>query len=905
MKLNRYVPAELEGKWYTHWLDNDLFAPAGDPRRPGAFCIVIPPPNVTGSLHMGHAWDNALQDILIRWKRMQGFKTLWIPGTDHAGIATQWMVEKTLRDENMTKEQLGRDAFLKRVWEFKEEAHGTITRQLKRLGVSCDWSRERFTLDDGLSRAVRLVFVSLYREGLIYRDLRMVNWSPGILSAISDLEVDHKTIAGTLWHFRYPLTSGSGHVTVATTRPETMLGDTAVAVHPDDPRYTALVGQSVRLPLAGREIPIVADAYVDPQFGSGAVKITPGHDPNDFEIGKRHGLPILTILNEDGSLNDLVPAPYRGLDRFEARKRVVADLDKLGLLEKTEPHQLNVGVCSRSGVIVEPRVSRQWFVRIKPLAEPATEAVREKRIRLVPEFQEKVFFEWMNNIQDWCISRQLWWGHRIPVWYCANHVEHEAIVSETDITACPKCGSSNLRMETDVLDTWFSSGLWPLSTMGWPDETEDLKTFYPTSVLVTGYDILFFWVARMAMFGLKFRDYFLAEKLPVQQRVPFGEVLLHGLLRDRFGEKMSKTKGNGIDPLEMIDKYGADALRFTLAANTTLGQDMVLAESTIEGYGNFINKIWNATKFHLIYVEKLGKPKALGAVKPRRFENWILVALGEVTRLVNEALDKRQFNEACKQLYQFAWREVCDWYIELSKPALMGAEGEGAQEAAHATLHLVLTEILKLASPFMPFVAEELWAAIKPNAGFLMMQEYPRSDAEQVSRLKQKFVDFIDAEWTIRIIETIRTVRTENGVKPKQRLGLILKPLPEHNEQNQYLQILQDIENQNAIRNLGGIGELKIDTNHIKMGGEAYGVSEIAEIFLDLSGAIDLGQERERLSREIGKLKPQVDKLRAKLANPSFVDKAPAAVVEKNRGELAGLQAQLDKLSQSLTQLGA
>ena len=893
MNLNRYVPADLEGKWYRRWLDGNLFAPAARPRRPESFCIVIPPPNVTGSLHMGHAWDNTLQDILIRWKRMQGYRTLWIPGTDHAGIATQWMVEKMLREERTSKERLGRAAFLKRVWEFKAEAHGAITRQLRRLGVSCDWGRERFTLDEGLSRAVRRVFVTLYEEGLIYRDLRMVNWSPGILSAISDLEVDHKTIDGKLWHFRYPLAGGTGHITVATTRPETMLGDTAVAVHPDDARYAGMAGQKVRLPLAGREIPIVADPYVDPAFGSGAVKITPGHDPNDFDLGRRHGLPILTIMNEDGSLNAEVPPPYRGLDRFEARKRVVADLDALGLLEKVEPHQLTVGVCSRSGAIVEPRVSRQWFVRIQPLAEPAMEAVRNKDIRLVPEFQEKIFFEWMNNIQDWTISRQLWWGHRLPVWYCPHHEPEAVIVSETDVTRCPQCGSDRLRQETDVLDTWFSSGLWPLSTMGWPDETEDLKTFYPTTLLVTGYDILFFWVARMAMFGLKFRDHFLPEgqKKPVEERVPFHEVLLHGLLRDKHGEKMSKTKGNGIDPLEMIDKYGADALRFTLAAGTTLGQDMVLQESTIEGYGNFINKLWNATKFHLIYVEKLGKAKALADVKPGKFDRWILSQLDETAGEINRHLESRRFNEACLRSYHFAWNQICDWYLEISKPMLNGEEGAEAQAAAHACFHHVLSAAVTLLHPVMPFVTEELWQVLG-NEGFAMTQAYP---VAQGTAGTDGEVDTV-----IELIQVIRNVRGEHGIKPKQRVALSVKAQPSVAEF-----IRKDTAYRKVIQTLAGVEALRFDAEHRKQSSEAHGVGTGFEVFVDLSGLIDAGQERERLSREIGKLKPQVDKLATKLANPAFVDKAPAAVVEKNRAELGALQAQLDKLSQSLSQLGA
>ncbi len=901
MSLDRYDPAAIELKWYRYWLDRNLFAPAmGSGQEP--FCIVIPPPNVTGSLHMGHAWDNTVQDILIRWARMEGKNALWIPGTDHAGIATQWMVEKLLRERGTTKEAIGREAFLKRTWEFKEESHGTIVGQLKRLGVSTDWSRERFTLDEGLSRAVRRVFVTLYRQGLIYRDLRMVNWSPGLLSAISDLEVEHRDVDGHLWHFRYPLADGSGHVVVATTRPETMLGDTAVAVHPDDARYRALVGKTVRLPLVGREIPIVADAYVDPKFGSGAVKITPGHDPNDFELGKRHGLPVITVMNEDASLNDEVPPPYRGLDRFEARKRVVADLKAAGLLEKVEPHKHALGYCQRSGQVVEPRVSTQWFVRIKPLAEKAVAAVEDGRIRMVPDYQKKVFFEWMNNIQDWCISRQLWWGHRIPVWYC--DACGAVIVSETDVSACTQCGGGSLRMDEDVLDTWFSSGLWPFSTMGWPEDTEDLRTFYPTAVLVTGYDILFFWVARMAMLGLWFMG-----------REPFHEVLLHGLLRDQYGEKMSKTKGNGLDPLEMIDRYGADALRFTLAAGTVPGRDMSLPEASIEGNRNFINKVWNATRFVLGHVERLRSAErpqpvaALESVKPGRFERWILARLYQVAEEVRGYLEQRRLNEACRVLYGFVWHEFCDWYVEITKPALMGELGPDAQQAALATLHHVLGEALKLLHPVMPFVSEELWHALPGHGGearadSIMIQPYPRG--EHLAALQRKAgawgreLDSTvrEAQQIIDVIQTVRTVRGESGVKPRQKIDVTLLT------GDPALRRAVESE-QPMVVTLGGIGRLDFVASFSEREGYGHGVGNGFEAFLALAGQIDVDAERQRIGREVEKTEARIRQLSGKLENPAFRDKAPPAVVAKSREELSALQSQLAKLNESLTQLPA
>ena len=876
MAADRYNPADFERRRYDRWLEEGRFAPAMEPGRE-PFCIVIPPPNVTGSLHMGHAWDETLQDVLIRWKRMQGYNVLWIPGMDHAGIATQWMVERALAEKGLTKEQLGREKFIEEVWRFKETSHETIANQLKRLGVSCDWERERFTLDAGLSRAVRRVFVTLYREGLIYRDNRMVSWCPRCLTALSDLEVNHEDVEGGLWHIRYPFAEGNGHVIVATTRPETMLGDTAVAVHPEDERYRELVGRSVILPLVDKTIPLIADSYVDPEFGSGALKITPGHDPNDFEIGRRHGLPIVTVMNEDGTMNGEAPPAYRGLDRFEARKRVVADLEAKGLLERYEKHAHAIGTCSRCATVVEPRVSLQWFVSMKELAEEGLRAVESKRIELLPEYQEKIYFEWMNNIQDWCISRQLWWGHRIPVWYCKGC--GETIVSDEDVTVCDQCGGE-LEQDADVLDTWFSSGLWPFSTMGWPEETEDLKTFYPTSVLVTGYDILFFWVARMIVLGLKFMG-----------EVPFGQVFLHGLLRDEHGEKMSKTKGNGIDPLDVIEEYGTDALRFTLAAQTAMGRDIVLQKSTIEGYRNFINKIWNAHRFLMGHWERLDPPPPLDELRPGIFDRWILGRLQRVAQATGRSLEQRRFNDACREIYAFVWHEYCDWYLEIVKPVLYGDFGGEAQTAALATLRHVLGESLKLLHPFMPFVTEELWERLPGSEDSIMVQPYPEGEP---ARIDARAV--ADAQSLIEVIGAVRGVRGENLIKPKQKVDLIVAT------PSSALRELLRTE-QAIFAALAGTGSIQVVERLQKRDGHASAVGKDFEVFLSFEDAVDAPQERERLGKELEKTRGKIVKLAAKLDNPNFVEKAPPEVVAKNREELGVLEAQAGKLTESLAHL--
>ncbi|MDK2848602.1 MAG: valyl-tRNA synthetase, partial [Desulfuromonadales bacterium] len=692
-----YEPHEVEAKWYGFWTENGLFhADETSPKEP--FSIVIPPPNVTGVLHMGHALNNTLQDILVRWKRMQGREALWQPGTDHAGIATQNVVEKQLSSEGCSRHDLGREEFVERVWQWRTESGGQIINQLKRLGASCDWERERFTMDEGLSRAVREVFVTLYEEGLIYRDNRLINWCPRCHTALSDLEVEHQDQKGSLWHLRYPVVGSDRYLVVATTRPETMLGDTAVAVHPEDPRYADLIGKFIMLPLMERQIPIIADEYVDKEFGSGAVKITPGHDFNDFEIGKRHDLEFINIFDESGVVNNN-GGRYQGMERFEAREKVLADLDEAGLLERTEEHLNAVGECYRCKTIIEPYMSLQWYVNVKPLAEKAIEAVQTGQTRIIPQQWEKTYFEWMFNIRDWCISRQIWWGHRIPAWFCADC--NEVTVSRQDPTTCSHCGGSELRQETDVLDTWFSSALWPFSTMGWPDKTATLEKFYPTSCLITGFDILFFWVARMMMMGIRFMG-----------QVPFKDVYIHALVRDAQGQKMSKSKGNVIDPLTVIDEYGTDAFRFTLAAFAAQGRDVKLSLDRIAGYRNFVNKLWNASRFALMNLEGFDPAGIdLDNSDLALSERWILTRLIEVAGEAGQALEEYRFNEAAGVLYAFTWHEFCDWFIELSKDDLYG-EDETRKATSRAVLYTVLEQLLRLLHPFMPFVTEEIWQAL-------------------------------------------------------------------------------------------------------------------------------------------------------------------------------------------------
>ena len=794
-----YEPHEVEKKWYGEWLDKGYFhADESSPRTP--FSIVIPPPNVTGALHMGHALNNTLQDILCRWKRMNGHSVLWMPGTDHAGIATQNVVERQLAAEGKDRHDLGREAFIERVWQWKAESGGQIIGQLKRLGASCDWERERFTMDAGLSKAVRTVFVKLYEDGLIYRDNRLINWCPRCHTALSDIEVEHEEKKGHLWHIRYPVVGQPGRfVTVATTRPETMLGDTAVAVHPEDERYADLHGAKVLLPLVNREIPVVADEYVDREFGTGVVKITPAHDFNDFEVGARHGLDKINVFDESGIIN-AAGHQYEGLDRFAARTRIVEDLEAAGLLEKIDDHGLSVGGCYRCKTVVEPYLSLQWYVKVGPLAERALQAVKDGRTRILPKQWENTYYDWMENIRDWCISRQIWWGHRIPAWFC-DHCGH-ITVSMDDPTVCSQCGSDEIRQETDVLDTWFSSALWPFSTMGWPDKTPELKQFYPTATLVTGFDILFFWVARMMMMGLHFMD-----------EVPFKDVYIHALVRDAHGQKMSKSKGNVIDPLTVIDQYGTDAFRFTLAAFAAQGRDIKLAEERISGYRNFCNKVWNAARFTLMNLEGF-EPDALVFEDLRLSESdeWILHRLNETARATNQALEEYRFNEAAMTLYQFTWSEFCDWYLELSKQELYG-DDPIRRRTTQYVLWTVLEHLLRLLHPLMPFITEEIWqtlpkgdrCSLRGSGGdwqpSIMLAPYPqpREDwqfAEAASRMEQ----------VMEVISAIRTIRGEMEVPPSREITVMLST---GSQQAQDLACLFE----SKIKSMARVGQLTIGPN--------------------------------------------------------------------------------------------
>jgi valyl-tRNA synthetase len=855
-----FEPAAIEARHYTRWEASGGFACDPDsPKRP--FTIMMPPPNVTGSLHIGHALNFTLQDVLARYQRMRGRDVLWQPGTDHAGIATQIVVERQLAETgNQSRRDLGRAAFVERVWAWKAESGGTITRQLRRLGASPDWARERFTLDEGLSAAVRRVFVTLYREGLIYRDKRLVNWDPELHTAISDLEVDSRETKGSLWHIRYPLADDpKRYIVVATTRPETMLGDTGVAVHPDDERYADLVGKLVRLPLTDSLIPIVADAHADPKVGSGAVKITPGHDFNDFEVGRRHGLPLVNIFDADARLNNAVPRAYRGVDRFAARRRIVADLEAQGLLEKVEPHTLMLPYGDRSGVVIEPWLTDQWFCDAKALAGAAIAAVESGRTRFVPRQWENTFFEWMRNIQPWCISRQLWWGHQIPAWYGPDETifvaESEA---EAQAEAAAKYGEpAALTRDEDVLDTWFSSGLWPFSTLGWPQQTRELERYYPTDVLVTGFDIIFFWVARMMMLGLHF-----------MKDVPFRTVYIHALVRDQRGQKMSKSRGNIIDPLELIDRYGCDALRFTLAALAAPGRDIKLAESRVEGYRNFATKLWNAARYALL---NDCRPAAGFAPAGCRLavNRWIVGATCECAQAVAAALDAYRFDEASSRLYQFVWGSFCDWYLEFTKPVLAGTDAAAKAETQAATAW-ALAQILRLLHPIMPFVTEEVWQALAgEQAELLMLSAWPELPADLVDRKAAA-----EMEWVVSAIATIRAARSETGVPAAARLPLLLKDadavalerLDRHREPVMRLARLDRIEPVGAVP-----------------AGSIQAVVEAATLVLPVGDVVDLGRERARLQKEIGRLDGEIKKLAAKLANPDFLARARPEIVEEQR----------------------
>ena len=870
-----YAPREFEERIYKNWCEKGYFTPKINKNKP-SYTIVIPPPNITGQLHMGHALDETLQDILIRYKRMSGYVTLWLPGTDHASIATEAKIVEAMRKEGVTKDDLGRDGFLTRAWAWKKQYGGRIVEQLKRLGSSCDWTRERFTLDDGCSAAVKEVFVRLYDKGLIYRGERIINWCPKCLTSISDAEVEYEEKPGHFWHLRYPFKDGSGYLELATTRPETLLGDTAVAVNPNDERYQGIVGKTLILPLVGREIPVVADDYVEADFGTGVVKITPAHDPNDFEVGRRHNLPVLNVLTPDAKITDDYPK-YAGMDRYTARKAIVKDLEEGGYLVRVEDYTHNVGTCYRCHDVVEPRVSLQWFVKMKPLAEPAIEAVRDGRTKFVPERFEKNYLHWMENIRDWCISRQLWWGHRIPAFYCDDC--GELVVTKEASAKCPKCGKE-MRQDPDTLDTWFSSALWPFSTLGWPNETEDLKYFYPTNTLVTGYDIITFWVSRMIFSGLEYTG-----------QVPFDTVLIHGLVRDAQGRKMSKSLGNGIDPLKIIDEYGADALRFALATGNSPGNDMRFSDEKIEAARNFANKLWNASRFVRmnLTIDHVELP-ATEKLAPE--DKWILTEYNRTVAAVQNALNSYEVGIALSNLYDFMWDVFCDWYIELSK-ARLSEKDTAENPVAQNVIAFVLTGILKLLHPFMPFITEEIFGALPHEEESIMIAGYPVPD---------ETLEFADAaadmERVIAVIRAIRTRRNEMNVPPSRKAKVYLA--------TKYEKSFAGTEA--FFARLASASALEVaaefDSSVISGDNAVQIVTDSATVFLPLSDIIDYEKEKARLAAELEKLDGEITRAKAKLANESFVSRAPAAVVAGERDKLAkyeenraGVAAALAKLN--------
>ena len=876
-----YEPGAAEAKWYQYWLDHGFFH-AADRSSKKPFSIVIPPPNVTGMLHMGHALNNVLQDICVRYKRMQGYNALWMPGMDHAGIATQNVVEQELAKEGLTRHDLGREKFIERVWEWKAKYGGVIIHQLKRLGCSCDWSRERFTMDEGLSKAVREVFVRLYNDGLIYQGDYIVNWCPRCRTAISDLEVEYRQEAGHLWSIRYPFAEGEGGIVVATTRPETMLGDTAVAVNPNDGRYRELIGREAILPLMNRRIPIIADDYVTMEFGSGAVKITPASDPNDFAMALRHKLEIIRIMDDNAVINKN-GGVYQGQDRYVCRGNVVRDLEAGGCLVGTEPYAHNIGQCYRCKTDIEPTVSRQWFVKIAPLAKEATAAVVTGRTRIVPPSWEATYFEWMNNIRDWCISRQIWWGHRIPVWNCEGC--GKMIVASHDPDRCPDCGSAKLRQEEDVLDTWFSSGLWPFSTLGWPERTEALRTFYPTSLLVTGFDILFFWVARMMMMGLY-----------VMKDVPFHDVYLHALVRDEHGEKMSKSKGNSIDPLEMMDRFGTDAFRFTLAAFAAQGRDVRMSEERIEGYKYFINKIWNATRFSMMNLEEDSVHSVVRREEESIADRWIRARLNRTVAEVIRGLDEYRFNDATAAVYQFVWHEFCDWYLELVKPVLYGKEDAVAIRAARKTLSDVLRTSLKLLHPFMPFLTEEIWQTLVADGSSIMVSEFPAPDEAASDPDAEREMALI-----MEVITRIRNIRGEMNIAPSQKLKATLA-VPADDMQ-------ATLEKGRVyVMNLANLESLTITGETTEPKGAATAVAGPVQVYVFLAGVIDIAGEESRLQKELARVGKDLAFVSRKLANPEFLAKAAESVVGKERArarELGEKQAALEAAQKRLAALAA
>ncbi len=866
-----YEFREVEARCYEYWEKSDCFHAEVNGSRP-AYSIVIPPPNVTGHLHMGHALNNTLQDILCRYKRLKGFDVLWMPGTDHAGIATQNVVERQLASEHRTRHELGREAFVERVWQWKEKYGGIIIGQLKRIGASCDWVRERFTMDEGLSRAVREVFVTLYRQGLIYRGQRMINWCPRCMTALANLEVEGEELDSHLYFIKYPIIGGEGGVVVATTRPETMLGDTAVAVNPEDPRYRSLVGQKVLLPLMRREIPVIGDPYVDPEFGTGALKVTPAHDFNDFEIGRKHGLDVIQVIGEDGCMTKLA-GRYAELDRYACRRHVLNDLQNAGLLVRIDNYDHRVGHCYRCKQVVEPMLSLQWFVATKPLAENAMAAVRTGQTRIIPQKWEKDYFLWLENLEDWCISRQIWWGHRVPAWYCrdCNHI----VVSMTDPSTCDACGGTRLEQETDVLDTWFSSALWPFSTMGWPEQTPELEKYYPTSVLVTGFDILFFWVARMMMMGLHF-----------MKATPFRDVYIHALVRDAQGQKMSKSKGNVIDPLVMVDRYGTDALRYTLTAFAAQGRDVKLSEERIEGYRHFVNKIWNAARLVLMNLGGAQAPLEIPLHPTQVAHRWILSRLQRVTGEVEQALDQYHFNQHAQSLYHFVWHEYCDWYLEMIKLDLYG-DDQAAQELARTVALHVLTQVLVLLHPIMPFVTEEIWQRLPHCQGTIMKADFPQAQQHRLDLDAEQQIDQI-----MEVVNGVRNIRGEMNVPPAVRVEAtcicedeaIGKLLLDHSDMICSLARLERL--QVGMRDLAAKPRLAAST-----------VAKAVQVYVHLENILDFESESKRIDKELGKLEKELSYASQKLDNEDFVKKAPATVIEKEKEKAQRLQDKMDKLS--------
>lgn len=865
-----YDPKDVEEKWYEYWEKNGFFSPKLETNAI-PYCIVIPPPNVTGTLHMGHALNNTLQDILIRYKRMKGFNTLWQPGTDHAGIATQNVVERDLASKGLSRHQVGRERFVELVWEWKERYGNIIINQLKRLGCSCDWSRTRFTMDEGLSEAVKEVFVRLYKEGLIYRGDYIINWCPRCHTALADLEVEHEELKSHLYYIRYPLEKGDGYLVVATTRPETLLGDTAVAVNPEDTRYKDFVGKRVLLPILNRPIPVISDSYVDPEFGTGCLKITPAHDPNDFVIGQRHGLEIVKVIDEQGIMNNLA-AHYEGLDRFKCREMILKDLEAKGLLEKIEPYVHKVGHCYRCKTMIEPLLSKQWFVRVKPLAEKAVQAVKEGKTKIYPQQWEKTYYDWMENIRDWCVSRQIWWGHRIPAYYCIKC--NETVVEKEAPKACPNCGSNEFQQESDVLDTWFSSALWPFSTLGWPQDTLELKMFYPTSVLVTGFDILFFWVARMMMMGIHFMG-----------DVPFKDVYIHALVRDAEGKKMSKSKGNVIDPLEVIDKFGTDAFRFTLAALAAQGRDIKLSEARIEGYRHFVNKIWNAGR---LILTSLKDTDGIGVDESNlsMIDKWINIRLSEVTQSVSNAIEEYRFNDAAQLLYHFVWHEYCDWYLEFSKWGIYNQD-KAISTATKSNLYKTFSVILRLLHPFMPFVTEELWQRLPKTETSIMISEFPK--AIEIADLKPKH----EIQFLIDVISSIRSIRGEMNVSPSKRVDVHME-IPKESD--------RELLNRNIhhIKSLARVNELIIADKVPKPKGSATAVIGENQIYVILLDVIDLEQEKKRLLKNKAALEKELEQGKRKLSNPDFLIKAAEEVIEEVSERVARQELEMERILKNL-----